>query len=133
MSREETAAVVARFVEATDKYDLEVLRELVHPDLRYIIPAALPNGGVMHGAKAFLDMMGKLGDFYRPESMSIERDPPIIDDGRAALPFTLTATTANGKPYFNRYVMVVHVKDGQLTEIDEHLDTRYLSQRMYGD
>jgi ketosteroid isomerase-like protein len=133
MSREETTAVIARYIDASDNGNLDVLAELVHPDLRYIIPAALPNGGVMHGAKAFLDMMGNLTDFYVPESISINREPPIIDDGRAALRFTVAATTASGNPYFNRYVIVVLVKDGKITEIDEHLDTRYLAQKMYGD
>jgi ketosteroid isomerase-like protein len=133
MSREETGRVVARFIEALDSHDLDVLRELAHPDLRYIIPAALPNGGAMHGAKAFLDLMGNLGGFYRPESISINREPAIIDDGRAALRFNVTATTANGKPYSNRYVIVVTVAEGLITEIDEHLDTLYLNRQIYED
>jgi ketosteroid isomerase-like protein len=133
MNREQTAEIVARFIDGMDNGKLDVLADIVHADLRYITPAALPNGGTMHGARAFLDMMGRLADFYVPETISIDREPPIVDEGRAAMRFTVKATTANGNPYFNRYVMVVLAEDGKITEIDEHLDTRYLAQKMYGD
>jgi ketosteroid isomerase-like protein len=127
-----TAAIVAEYLAAIEARDLTRLRPLLHDDLVFIIPAALPGGGIYRGAQVLVDMIGSVDTVYRPETMVYERDPPLIDGNRAASRFTLSATTVLGRPYRNRYVILLRVEDGLVVEIDEHLDSLYAERVFRG-
>lgn len=131
MSDDLTRELAARLIAAVDARDDAALREILHPDFRYLVPLSLPAGGAYEGPETLIDMLGYSDQVYRPGSLRPDREPPIVEGDRAAWRFWLDAVTVDGQPYRNRYAMFIRVQDGRVIELEEQLDTLHLNRLVF--
>ncbi len=131
MSNNAIRALVEALDAAIEARDAEALRRILHADFSYIVPAALPGGGVYAGPESLIGMLEYSDGVYQRGSLRFDREPAIVEGDRAAWRFTLTATTIHGEAYTNRYACFVKVQDGRIIEMEELLDTLYLNRLVF--
>ncbi len=131
MSEDSVRALVQALDAAIETRDAAALRRILHPDFRYVVPAALPGGGVYQGPESLIGMLEYSDGVYQRGSLRFDREPAIVEGDRAAWRFTLTATTINGEAYTNRYACFVKVRDQRIIEMEELLDTLYLNRLVF--
>jgi uncharacterized protein len=74
---------------------------------------------------SWFDARGDLNKlFHVPPEMVIER--VVVDGNVAVVQMWTRGLTVSGKNYDNRYMLVIIVEDGQITEIREFYDTKHV-------
>ncbi len=131
MSEDSVRALVQALDAAIETRDAAALRRILHPDFRYVVPAALPGGGVYQGPESLIGMLEYSDGVYQRGSLRFDREQAIVEGDRAAWRFTLTATTISGEAYTNRYACFVKVRDQRIIEMEELLDTLYLNRLVF--
>jgi uncharacterized protein len=97
------------------------------PDITWTIIGSTPLSGTFQGtgevtAKLFAGLRAALDG---PVRFSFDR--LIAEDDLVVLEAHGHATTADGRPYDNRYCIVVRVVDGMLREITDYVDTELVT------
>src|SRR5690606_18909381 len=136
---EQNRAVVQRYFDTVSSGTRETvvaaITECFDPDVKWQLPASLPNGGLYEGRDAAIAMIvhPKGLSNFELGSMRHELDEFICDESHVVVPFRLTARTARGEDYENQYVMIFTLRDGKVVHVMNLCDTLYLSQKFYGD
>jgi ketosteroid isomerase-like protein len=128
MTREEMEAGVLGYFDAVGKGDRTRLLELFAPDLRWRVPngAIEPYAGLHEGAETIVEtMLGAVGDAFVPGSQSTEILNLVFGDDLVVAETEMRAKTPAGDEYRNRYCFFFEFHDGRISEIREHVDTRY--------
>lgn len=132
-STEDTRRVVANYVGALRRGDLNALRASFAPDATWRIRGDLPVAGTYKGADEILD--GFLADVVAtldpaaPVSQELHR---IIADGEYAVAeWTSHARARNGAGYDNDYAVVFRVLDGRIAAVTEYCDTSYMKRVLF--
>jgi ketosteroid isomerase-like protein len=130
---EDTRRVVADYVRALQRGDLDALRASFAPDATWTIRGDLPVAGTYKGASEILD--GFLADVVKtldptaPVSQDLHR---IIADGEYAVAeWTSHARARNGTPYDNDYAVVFRVVDGRVAAVTDYCDTSYMKRVLF--
>jgi ketosteroid isomerase-like protein len=120
--------VVREYIDATNAWDFDKLRELVHPDeFEFRIPfrpEAFP--GSIQGRDTFI---GFVEDWSRQVDGSENLADLTIgtlaqDPSQVVTTYTSDMTIkATGHKYLNSYVGMFRVRDGKVTEFFEYLDS----------
>lgn len=113
-----TREVVERLYDAYLAGDLEALLGLLAPDVevRFLGQARV------HGTDAARDFFGFAGPLLSEVDFRIEA---IVADGSVGAGiWSETARTADGHPWVNHGVDVVHVDDGRIVALHENNDVR---------
>lgn len=120
--------VVREYIDATNAWDFDKLRELIHPDeFQFRIPfrpEVFP--GEIQGRDTFLGFAEEWSqqvdgseNLDNLEIGTIEQDPE-----RVVTTFTSDMKIkATGHHYLNSYVGLFRVRDGKVVEFHEHLDS----------
>jgi uncharacterized protein len=130
---EATRAVVAAYVQALQRGDLDALRASFAPAATWSLRGGLPVSGTWTGADDILDgflaqVVARL-DPDAPISQDLHR---IIADGEYAVAeWTSHARARDGRPYTNDYAVVFHVVGGLIAEVTEYLDTAYMGEVLF--
>jgi uncharacterized protein len=130
---EQTREVVAGYVAALQRGDLEALRASFTPDATWWLRGDLPTSGTWTGPDQILeDFLGQMTarlDTSRPLTQELTR---IVADGEHAVAeWTSRATTRSGLAYENDYAVVFHVRDGKIASVREHFDTAYAARVLF--
>lgn len=128
MSRNDMKKSVLGYFDAVARGDRERLRELVSPDLRWVVPlgAVEPFAGVHEGADPIIELMlDAVGGAFEPGSQKTEILNLVYGDDLAVVESELRATSPSGESYRNQYAFFFEFRDGRISEIREHVDTRY--------
>jgi uncharacterized protein (TIGR02246 family) len=130
---EQTRAVVAAYVAALQRGDLEALRASFAPDATWWLRGDLPTSGTWTGPDQILDgFLGQMTarlDTTRPLTQELTR---IVADGEHAVAeWTSRATTRSGRRYENDYAVVFHVRDQKIASVREHFDTAYAARVLF--
>ncbi len=105
-----------------------------HPDASWHIPQSSPSVSDRYGRDDVLELFsGDVGDYYKTETMQFDYHYFTADEDRVSMLFTLTAITAKGDEYKNLYHTLFRIKDGQIFETWEIMDTAYLFAMMTPD
>ena len=130
---EDTRRIVADYVAALQRGDLDALRASFAPDATWTIRGDLPVAGTYKGADEILG--GFLADVVAtlepaaPVSQDLHR---IIADGDYAVAeWTSHARARNGAPYDNDYAVVFRVADGRIAAVTEYCDTSYMKRVLF--
>ena len=108
------------------------IAELFSEDARWVAPQSSPVGRHHDGKAAVLALMGTgvaLYDTSHP--MEIQRQAVAATGDRVFVEMTMEAKTGQGQPYRNHYVFVFQIRDGQICEVHEHLDTLYAQRLLF--
>jgi uncharacterized protein len=134
MSTEETRGVVAGYVAALRRGDIEALRASFAPKATWTIRGDVPVAGTWTGPEEILD------GFLAPMTAALDPDAPvtqdlhrIIADGDYAVAeWTSHARARGGEPYDNDYAVVFRVADGRIEAVTEYCDTSYMKRVLFG-
>jgi len=130
---EVTRRVVADYVAALQRGDLEALRKSFAPRATWTLRGDFPVAGTWTGAteilEGFLAAMFETLDPQQPVSQDLHR---IIADGEYGVAeWTSHARSRSGASYSNDYAVVFHVVDGLIEEVTEYCDTSYLKRVLF--
>jgi len=134
-SRSETASAEA--LELIDRYFAAVasgdpgIAALFAEDAVWHTPASSPMPGPFVGRDAVLEVMAGGVDLYAPGSLEIQPTARAASGEHVFVAMTMTARTAAGAPYENRYVFVFRLREGRIVEVHEHLDTLYAQRVLF--
>lgn len=98
------------------------------PDVRWRIPkgAIEPFGGVHEGAENIAGMMlGAVGESFTAGSQEFRVVTTLIGEDTVCKETEMTATAPDGRRYCNDYTFFFEFENGRISEIREHVDTRY--------
>ena len=127
-------AVVERYVAAIADGDAQTARELFAPAATWTLAAGdLPIAGSWEGRDAIIDdFLATAQSYYAPGSISIEITGMIAEADRVVVQWTSRARTRSGRPYENGCIGVFTIRDGQIQDVREYMDTLYARDVAFG-
>jgi ketosteroid isomerase-like protein len=128
MKPEEMEQLARGYFEAVCAADADRLRELFADEIRWRVPkgAIAPFGGMHQGADRIIAMMlGAVGESFVPGSQHFEVLTTLVGPDVVCCETEMTARTPDGRDYRNDYTFFFELRDGRISEIREHVDTRY--------
>jgi ketosteroid isomerase-like protein len=133
VSTEETRRVVADYVEALQRGDIDALRASFTPKATWTIRGDIPVAGTWTGPDEILDgFLATVTATLDPETPVTQDLHRIIADGdSAAVEWTSHARARNGTPYDNDYAVVFHVTGGLIDAVTEYCDTSYMKRVLF--
>ena len=128
MTPTEMESRVRNYFDAVSAGDAAKLLAIFAPDLRWRVPkgAIEPYAGEHIGAQKVVDMMlGAVAQSFVPGSQKTAIHTLLFGEDVAAVETEMTARTPDGRDYRNDYTFFFEFRDGLVSEIREHVDTRY--------
>jgi uncharacterized protein len=129
-----TRDVVARAVEALRTWDMETYASLLADDIVWegIGMDYMPGGGRYEGKDVVLTEFGPIvASIYDTTSFTFDVKSVTGNEDTVIHEWLVTARTAYGRPYENRYCVVFGVTDGLVSSIREYTDTRYAQRLLF--
>jgi ketosteroid isomerase-like protein len=123
--RDETVAIVSRYIDAINAWDFDTKRTMLHPDMVFEMPFAPPGfDNRIEGAENYLAFAKQAMDIVGDENLHDLRVETFASDPGEALCFyksdMMIQTT--GLPYRNDYIARFTVRDGRITYFAEYYD-----------
>lgn len=125
--------ILDRYFPAMFSQDREALGALFSDDVVWHVPpfvaetvaesTGAPPGRVEGREAVIAFLTGASDQYYRPGSFSLEVELEVGEADRAAVIGRIRATTAAGVPYENRYSFGFRLREGQICEVWELLDS----------
>lgn len=133
MSTEETRKVVAGYVAALQRGDIDALRASFTPGATWTIRGDIPVAGTWTGPDGILD------GFLAQVTATLDPDAPVSQDlyritsdgDYAVAEWTSHARARNGAPYDNDYAVVFRVTSGRIDAVTEYCDTSYMKRVLF--
>lgn len=138
MDRSSSSASGPRNLALVDRYFKRLqtgdpgIGELFAKDARWLAPQSAPVGRVHEGLDAVMALMASglgLYDLSRP--MQIERTACLAGDELVYVEMTIRATTKQGEPYENHYVMAFQIRGDRIAEVREYVDSLYAQRLLF--
>lgn len=128
---EETNKEIAReFMSVLTKADAEALDRLYAPDFELWTAGSLPFSGRKSRVEAMANAPQVLGMF--PDGLEFELVAMTAEGERVAIEAVSRGTHASGKPYANHYHFLMRIRDGQIVEFKEYMDTEHAREVFFG-
>jgi ketosteroid isomerase-like protein len=131
MTNEAMDSLARRSFDAVCAADAERLRDLFTHDLRWRVPkgAIEPFGGSHDGADRIIELMlGAVGGSFVDGSQKFRILTTLFGADIACVETEMTASTPDGREYRNGYTFFFEFREGRISEIREHVDTRYAAE-----
>jgi ketosteroid isomerase-like protein len=123
---------LGRFFPAMFEDDEATLRELLAENVIWRVPPfTFERFGDLFGREAVLGFLCGVGDeFYQPGSFKIEVDIQAVQGDQGIVMGRISAVTAAGKPYSNRYAFGFRFEAGRIAEAWELLESVHFEAQM---
>lgn len=133
--RDANKVLVRDFFTAMGRGDRQGLEALLASDAHWVIPRGAPaHAGTHVGRDRIIDiMLGAPRNMFAPGTTRMEFHAMIAEGEYVVVPARVTATTTQGRPYDNEYVFIFRIVGGLVTELHEHLDTRYVASVLHDE
>ncbi len=128
MTNEAMDTLSQGYFEAVCAADSERLHELLTEDIRWRIPkgAIEPFGGTHEGAgKVIAMMLGAVAESFIEGSQEFRIVTTLFGENVFCAETEMTARTPDGRDYRNDYTFFFEFREERISEIREHVDTRY--------
>ena len=135
MAKETRNERLAReFFEKLSTGDLEQVRPLFHKKASWIVRSdGIPGAGVHSGRDYIIDeFLAPVRDLFEPGDPKIYVDRVFGKGDLVAVQSKSLGTMRNGKKYENYYAWILVFKDGKIIELNEYMDTHYVSTLVNG-
>ena len=133
MSIESNKQIIRDFFAALSNGDSSRLRELMHTDIAWTLIGNTPLSQIYRGhagvEKGLLAAVGKVIDARAGVGLAIIE---MIAEGDKVVCRAQGTVTGKHGPYNNTYCHVFTVRDGQIVEDIEYLDTALIERALYG-
>ena len=132
-TRERKLEIVTDFLQALRALDQARLQTLMCDDVIWEIPRSSPPpfGGRHQGREKVLGMLET--SLFLPDSGGVVIDDLLVEGERVVAEVTITGVTVKNRDYDNRYVFIITLRNEQVAEFREHLDTAYANQIFWQD
>lgn len=132
MNEETNKAFVREIFDRLNAGDPSLWIERMSDDVVFTIIGTTKFSGVFHGKKDFLTRaMGAAQSEVEPGSASLEIEDMIAEGDQVVMLAHGKARTRSGKDHNNTYAFVFRIRDNQLVEVKEFIDTA-LVDRVFG-
>jgi ketosteroid isomerase-like protein len=131
MTNEEMKTIALGYFDAVCAADADRLRALFSEDVHWRIPkgAIPPYGGTHRGAEKVIDMMlSAVGQSFVAGSQKFHVQTILVGDGVVCAETEMTAQAPDGRNYRNDYTFFFKFEGENISEIREHVDTRYAAE-----
>jgi uncharacterized protein (TIGR02246 family) len=126
-------AVLTRYLDALVAGDLEAIGASFAEDATWTIHGALPLSGVRRGRSEILRFLSDAGSLYVEGTQRFVFDDIIAEGDVAVLEWHVQGVAAaTGLPYDNDYCGVFVVREGQIAEVREYLDSLHVADVLFG-
>ncbi len=134
MTSAEPAEVVARYIEAAQKGDSDIVRESFAEDATWEYPGELPLSRTWRGRDAIIgDFLGGVRELIQPGTQMTLTMTNLISGGdQVVAEWTARGTMRTGRAYHNRNIAVFTVHDGKITSVREYTDTQHVEHVLFG-
>ena len=130
----DSKTVAQRYVSAAEAGDEHAIRDLFAQDATWTLAGELPISGVWKGRDAIVDeFLATAMSYYEPGSVSLEITGMIAERDHVVMQWTSRARTRNGRPYENGCIGVFTIRDGQIQDVREYMDTLYAHEVAFSD
>jgi uncharacterized protein len=133
MSIEENVQVVKDFFAAMDSGDKQALLALVAEDIEWIIPGEdWPLAGTHRGHAGVKAAVKKASEEIE---MTYPTPPEFVAQGDRVLVIGVAVgqIKVTGKPFEDRWVFDITLRNGKLTKVQEYIDTQALARASEAD
>jgi len=121
---DETRRIVFEYLGAQGAGDGAKMASLLADDVQWTPPAAA-GLGAPKGRNAVLAALGGAGaKFFDLKTMKVDVKWIVAEGDRVVMRTHNECKAANGRDYSNEYVWVYRVANGQIVEIEEHVDSQ---------
>ena len=130
MAKETKNERLAReFFEKLSSGDLEQVRPCFHKKASWIVRSdGIPGAGVHQGRDYIIDeFLAPVRGLFEPGDPKIYVDRIFGKGDLVAVQSKSLGTMRNGKKYENNYAWILQFKDGKIIELNEYMDTYYVS------
>jgi ketosteroid isomerase-like protein len=120
--------LISAFLSAMVTNDRDVLVQVLGEDVVwYTPPSTMPDyQGPHRGRDAALELIGGAGGIlFVAGTQRVEIEHIVAEGEMAAAQFRQHARTSNGRDYDNLYTFFFRIRDGQIRDLWENLDTGY--------
>ena len=128
MKNDDMEKLARGYFDAVCAADGPRVRSLFTDDVRWRIPkgAIEPYGGMHEGADKIVEMMlGAVGASFIDGSQVFEIRTLLLGDNVVCAETEMTARSPDGREYRNDYTFFFEFREDLISEIREHVDTRY--------
>ena len=133
-SGDEPKEVARQYVAAVQAGDEQAIRNLFASEATWTLAGELPFAGVWKGRTAIIDQfLATAMSYYQPGSISLEITGMIAEQDQVVLQWTSRARTRDGRPYENGCIGVFTIRDGQIQDVREYMDTLYAHEVAFSD
>ena len=128
METEASRQIVLDYLSAQGRGDGARIAELLADDVVWRMPASSDLGEPTSRAEV-LQVMAEVGPrFFDLSTMKVKIKWIVAEGDKVIVRQRSQAKAANGRDYDNEYVWVYICRDGQIAEIEEHVDTKKFSE-----
>jgi ketosteroid isomerase-like protein len=122
----EARTVLQRYLDALVKGDLEAIGKSFGQDAVWRLHGDLPLSGTRQGRESIMQFLTSAGGLYQPGTQKFTFGTITAEDDRAVLEWRVQGVaSATGLPYDNEYCGVFTVRDGEIVEVREYLDSQH--------
>lgn len=121
--------VIRRLYDARARGDEASIRELIHPDVRWIDPYPPPFGGEFHGIDALFDgLFAALENDLEDSGLELH---DVVANDEHTLALVNWWAVRGGRRMDGREVGIYHVRDGKVTEAWFFTEDKAASDRFF--
>ena len=113
--------IARRFLDILSRGDVEAAREIYAEDIEVWTAGTLPFSGSSNKEQALSGMPAVLGLF--PKGLRFSVDALTAEGSRVAIEAHSDGITAAGPRYQQSYHFLMQIRDGQVTQFKEYMDT----------
>jgi ketosteroid isomerase-like protein len=133
METETTRKLVLEYLSAQGRGDGDTIARLLSDDVEWRPPQS-GGLGMPKGRDAVLKTMAEAGPkYFDLSTMKVEIKWIVAEGDKVVVRQSATAKATNGRDYANEYIWVYTCKDGQITEIEEHVDSQRFKEIVLDD
>lgn len=130
----DSKTVAQQYVSAAEAGDKHAIRDLFAHDATWRLAGDLPISGIWEGRDAIVDeFLATAMSYYEPGSVTLEITGMIAERDQVVLQWTSQARTRDGRPYENGCIGVFTIRDGQIQDVREYMDTLYAHDVAFSD
>jgi ketosteroid isomerase-like protein len=128
---EDNKSLARRMMTALSEADVDFIKENYAEDFRIWVAGSLPFSGPGDKTSAVAGMPAVLSLF--PSGLRFSILAMTAEGERVAIEATSEGTTASGGAYKQDYHFLMRVRDGQIVEWKEYMDTEHAREMLAGE
>jgi uncharacterized protein len=124
--------VLQDYLDALTAGDLDAIAASFAPDATWSLHGTLPLSGTKTGRAAIMEFLVSAGSLYQPGTQRFTFGDITAEGDRAVLEWRVTGiASATGRAYDNSYCGVFVIRDGQIAEVREYLDSLHAADVLF--